>query len=101
MLGLKNKSTLGSWEIGKSEPDYIMIGKLCEVFGVDANTFFEWETDALPHVSGFDENGEYVAEFSEEDTLEIIRDMAKLPPEAIGDMRLFFEFMYSKYNKGK
>ncbi|MDR2902917.1 MAG: helix-turn-helix transcriptional regulator [Clostridiales bacterium] len=43
-LGLKNKSTLGSWEIGKSEPDYEMIGKLCDVFGIDANTFFGWES---------------------------------------------------------
>ena len=34
-LGLKNKSTLGSWEIGKSEPDAVTVLKLCKLYGVD------------------------------------------------------------------
>ena len=34
-LGLKNKSTLGSWEIGKSEPDAFTFLKLCKLNGVD------------------------------------------------------------------
>lgn len=34
-LGLKNKSTLGSWEIGKSEPDAFTFLKLCKLYGVD------------------------------------------------------------------
>ncbi len=34
MLGLKNKSTLGSWEIGKSEPDAVTFLKLCNLYGV-------------------------------------------------------------------
>ena len=29
LLGLKNKSTLGSWEVGKSEPDGYTLLKLC------------------------------------------------------------------------
>jgi transcriptional regulator with XRE-family HTH domain len=35
MLGLKNKSTLGSWEVGKSEPDGYTFLKLCSLYGVD------------------------------------------------------------------
>ena len=34
-LGLKNKSTLGSWEVGKSEPDAFTFLKLCRFYGVD------------------------------------------------------------------
>lgn len=34
MLGLKNKSTLGSWEIGKSEPDGYTLLKLCKIYDV-------------------------------------------------------------------
>ena len=34
-LGLKNKSTLGSWEVGKSEPDAFTFLKLCRLYGVD------------------------------------------------------------------
>lgn len=34
MLKLKNKSTLGSWEVGKSEPDGYTLLKLCKIYGV-------------------------------------------------------------------
>ena len=34
MLGMKNKSTLGSWEIGKSEPDGFTLLKLCQIYKV-------------------------------------------------------------------
>ena len=34
MLGLKNKSTLGSWEIGKSEPDGYTLLRLCKIYNV-------------------------------------------------------------------
>lgn len=34
MLGLKNKSTLGSWEVGKSEPDAYTFLKLCKLYEV-------------------------------------------------------------------
>lgn len=34
LLGLKNKSTLGSWEVGKSEPDGYTLLKLCKIYGV-------------------------------------------------------------------
>lgn len=35
MLELKNKSTLGSWEIGKSEPDGYTLLRLCKIYGVE------------------------------------------------------------------
>ena len=34
LLGLKNKSTLGSWEVGKSEPDGYTLLKLCPIYDV-------------------------------------------------------------------
>ena len=34
MLGIKNKSTLGSWEIGKSEPDGFTLLRLCLIYHV-------------------------------------------------------------------
>ena len=34
LLGLKNKSTLASWEVGKSEPDGYTFLKLCKLYGV-------------------------------------------------------------------
>ena len=34
LLGLKNKSTLGSWEVGKSEPDGFTLLRLCKLYGV-------------------------------------------------------------------
>lgn len=35
LLGLKNKSTLGSWEVGKSEPDGYTFLRLCRVYEVE------------------------------------------------------------------
>ena len=35
MLGLKNKSTLGSWEVGKSEPDGYTFLKLLSLYEVE------------------------------------------------------------------
>lgn len=35
MLELKNKSTLGSWEVGKSEPDAYTLLKLCKIYEVE------------------------------------------------------------------
>ena len=34
ILALKNKSTLGSWEVGKSEPDAFTFLKLCKIYEV-------------------------------------------------------------------
>lgn len=34
-LGLKNKSTLGSWEVGKSEPDGYTFLKLCKIYEIE------------------------------------------------------------------
>lgn len=35
MLNLKNKITLGSWEVGKSEPDWYTFLKLCKSYDVE------------------------------------------------------------------
>lgn len=35
LLGLKNKSTLGSWEVGKSEPDGYTLLRLCRIYEVE------------------------------------------------------------------
>lgn len=35
MLELTNKSTLGSWEVGKSEPDGYTFLKLCKLYHVE------------------------------------------------------------------
>lgn len=35
LLGLKNKSTLGSWEVGKSEPDGYTFLRLCRLYQVE------------------------------------------------------------------
>ncbi len=35
ILGLKNKSTLGSWEVGKSEPDGYTFLSLCKIYDVE------------------------------------------------------------------
>jgi transcriptional regulator with XRE-family HTH domain len=35
LLGLKNKSTLGSWEVGKSEPDGYTLLKLLKLYEVE------------------------------------------------------------------
>ncbi len=35
ILGLKNKSTLGSWEVGKSEPDGYTFLKLLKLYEVE------------------------------------------------------------------
>ena len=35
LLGLKNKSTLGSWEVGKSEPDGYTFLKLLKLYNVE------------------------------------------------------------------
>lgn len=38
LLMLKNKSTLASWESGKSEPDALTFLILCDLYGVPAST---------------------------------------------------------------
>lgn len=35
LLGLKNKSTLGSWEVGKSEPDGYTLLRLCKLYEIE------------------------------------------------------------------
>ena len=52
ILGLKNKSTLGNWEIGNSEPDAMTFLRLCDIYKVDnillefAGTSVEKKKDA-------------------------------------------------------
>lgn len=65
-LGLKNKSTLGSWEIGKSEPDAYTFLRLCSIYGVQDiySTFGE----VCPK-EYIDEN---IIEYSNDDDIPII-----------------------------
>lgn len=42
LLGLKNKTTLSSWEVGKSEPDIKSIKDLCNILKVDVNELFDF-----------------------------------------------------------
>ena len=52
ILGLKNKGTLGNWEIGNSEPDAMTFLRLCDIYKVDnillefAGTSVEKKKDA-------------------------------------------------------
>lgn len=45
LLGLKNKSTLGSWEVGKSEPDGYTFLRLCRIYEV-TDIYAAFEEDA-------------------------------------------------------
>lgn len=45
-LGLKNKSTLGSWEVGKSEPDGYTFLKLCQIYQVK-NIYETFNSDGI------------------------------------------------------
>lgn len=46
LLGLKNKSTLGSWEVGKSEPDGYTFLKLCRLYQVE-NIYETFNSDGI------------------------------------------------------
>jgi transcriptional regulator with XRE-family HTH domain len=54
LLNLKNKNILSSWELGKSEPDIFMIKKLCHIFKIDINTFFDFTDIKKLNVSNSD-----------------------------------------------
>lgn len=45
LLGLKNKTTLSSWEVGKSEPDIKSIKDLCSILNVNINELFDFEQE--------------------------------------------------------
>ncbi len=72
-LGLKNKSTLGSWEVGKSEPDAFTFLKLCRLYGVD-NILEEFgESGAVVkradiHITDFER--ELILRFRKSDTID-------------------------------
>lgn len=46
-LNLKNKSTVGSWEIGKSEPDIDTFAKLCILFNISPNEFINFKENVI------------------------------------------------------
>lgn len=46
ILGLKDRSTLANWEIGRVSIDVDTLGKLADLFGVTPNFFF-MKTDVL------------------------------------------------------
>ena len=52
ILGLKNKSTLGSWEVGKSEPDGYTLLKLCKIYEVeDIYSAFDETSTSSTHIN--------------------------------------------------
>jgi len=54
-LGLKNRSTLGSWELGKTEPNIDFFTKLCDLYGIENVHYFTVNRDvreALKRESG-------------------------------------------------
>lgn len=51
LLGIPNKSTVGSWEIGKGSPDPTTLIKLCYIYGVGFEHFAsECGIDTLPFI---------------------------------------------------
>lgn len=72
-LGLKNKSTLGSWEVGKSEPDAFTFLKLCRLYGVD-NILDEFGEGGIVvkradiHITDFER--ELILRFRKSDTID-------------------------------
>lgn len=57
MLGLKNKSTLGSWEVGKSEPDGYTLLKLCSIYEVeDIYKAFDFDDDSTKQPPSYNTN---------------------------------------------
>lgn len=51
LLGLKNKTTLSSWEVGKSEPDIAAIKDLCSVLEISLNELFDFHQETRPMCS--------------------------------------------------
>ena len=43
LLG-KAPSVIANWEAGTNRPDVVSIENLCNIFGVDANTIFGWDS---------------------------------------------------------
>lgn len=68
ILGLKNKSTLGSWEVGKSEPDGYTLLKLCKIYEVEDiySAFDEISpTSIKTHKNIITENGNKISKNTE------------------------------------
>lgn len=54
ILGLKNKSTLGSWEIGISEPDAYTFLRLLKIYEVNDIYAAFGEVSPNPYISNYD-----------------------------------------------
>lgn len=54
LLGLKNKSTLGSWEIGISEPDAFTFLKLLKIYEVNDIYAAFGEVSPNPYIQNYD-----------------------------------------------
>lgn len=54
LLGLKNKSTLGSWEIGISEPDAYTLLKLLKLYEVNDIYAAFGEVSPNPYIANYD-----------------------------------------------
>lgn len=68
LIGLKNKSTLGSWEVGKSEPDAMTFLKLCQIYEIE-DILFEFTGKSTTKT--IDPTYELIKELDEIDKAEI------------------------------
>ena len=75
LLGLTNKSTLGSWEIGKSEPDGYTFLKLCRIYEV--KDIYSAFGEISPTKIASDINAEFIENFSmlSDDSKKIVQNL--------------------------
>jgi len=102
-IGVKH-NTISSWESGTNSIDIESIIKICEVLGITLNDMYQSQNDDFESedtilIGGIDENGDFVNEFPNEEALKTIRDLAGLPLESSGDLKLMLEILHYKYNK--
>jgi len=65
----KSKNVISNWERGDNRPDADMIKKICEIFGIEPNQLYGWES-AKPHTIAAHFDGE---DFTEEEMAEIMQ----------------------------
>lgn len=63
ILGLKNKSTLGSWEVGKSEPDGYTFLKLLNLYEVE--DIYKAFGEVSPRQSVIDNTNEIIEKYNQ------------------------------------
>jgi transcriptional regulator with XRE-family HTH domain len=99
MLG-KSHNAISNWETGANSPDVDSIETMLGIFGIDANVLFGKENDP-PSILAPATNGASVETLQGEDLADAIAMFAKLPQEALGDLKIVVEFLHYKYGKNK